>query len=76
MGRRTKNPIVFLALSPASVATALNIHPSKVTAGIKSNALKVYVSGIQSRVLVSDVERWVRSWPQRKKRKRKVIPHA
>jgi hypothetical protein len=74
MPRATKNPIVFLALSPAAVATALSIAPRKVYEAIESEVLPVFVNGLSRRCLVSDVETWVRSWPQIKpKRKR---PHG
>jgi len=70
MPRVTKNPEMFLALSPAATATALSIRPDEVADAIKSGALgPVFMMGIKRRILVADVERWVRSWPQPKKRK-------
>jgi hypothetical protein len=64
MPRVTKNPEVFLALSPAGVATALGIRDDEVAEAIKNGALSVFTKGVKRRVLVADVERWVRSWPQ------------
>ena len=71
MPRVTKNPIVLLALSPAATATALGIRADEVAAGIASGALPVYVRGLKRRILVSDVEAFVRSWPKPTKRKYK-----
>lgn len=74
MPRQTKHPKVFLALSPAAVATALCIAPRKVYEAIADEKLPVFVNGLSRRILVSDLEHWVRSWPQIKpKRKR---PHG
>jgi hypothetical protein len=75
MPRATKNPIVYLALSPAATATALGIKASEVADAIDSDALPVFVKGVRRRILVSHIERWVLSWPQPAKRKpRKVSP--
>jgi hypothetical protein len=68
MPRVTKNPEVFLALSPAGVATALGIRDDEVATGIKSGALPIHIMGIKRRILTADVERWVRSWPKPKGR--------
>jgi hypothetical protein len=69
MPRVSKNPLVFLALSPAGVATALGIRPDEVKDAIDAKLLPVFVKGIKHRILVADIERWVRSWPQPTKRK-------
>jgi hypothetical protein len=39
MGRKTKNPIVLLALSPAATATALAIRPDEVKEAIDNELL-------------------------------------
>jgi len=74
MPRVTKNPQVYLALSPAAVATALGIRPDEVADAINSGALPVHVMGLKRRVHVSDIERWFRSWKQIEPKKDR--PHA
>ena len=64
MPRMTKTPQVFLALSPAAVATALGVRADEVATAINSGALPVHVMGLKRRVHVSDIERWFRSWKQ------------
>jgi hypothetical protein len=68
-------PEVILALSPTGVATALDIQYDRVRAAIADGVLTPHVIGIKHRILVSEVEAWVRSWPvpaKRKYTKRKV----
>lgn len=72
MPRVTKNPQVYLALSPAAVASALDIRADEVSAAINDGLLPVFVMGIKRRILVADIERWVRSWPQPKRK----VPHG
>ena len=76
MPRPQKNPVVYLALSPAMLATALGLSTAVVYEAIASGALgPIYVKGVKRRILVSDAERWVRSWKQAtapKQMKRKV----
>jgi hypothetical protein len=71
MPRATKQPVVYIALSPAAVATALGLRPEIVREAIDAALLPVYRKGIKSRCLVSDVEAWVRSWPKPAKRQYK-----
>lgn len=75
MPRVTKTPVVYLALSPAAVATAIGVRPEVVKEAISANVLPVYVKGIKRRVLIADVEAWVRSWPKAVAKKRNV-PHG
>ena len=75
MPRVSKSPFVILALSPAGVAASLGIRPEPVQAAIASGALPVHRIGTKNRILIADVEPWVRSWPQPMK-KPKRSPHA
>jgi len=76
MPRLQKNPVVYLALSPAMLATALGLSTATIYEAIAKGELgPVYVKGVKRRVLVSDAERWVRSFKQAsapKQMKRKV----
>ncbi|MGB9118795.1 helix-turn-helix domain-containing protein [Bradyrhizobium sp.] len=72
MSRVTQNPVVYLALSPSAVATALGIRADEVANAINDGLLPVFVMGIKRRVLCSDIERWVRSWPKAVAKKRTV----
>jgi hypothetical protein len=76
MPRVTKNPVVLLALSPAATATALCIQPSQVYDAIEKGKLQIFQIGIKRRILVSDIEAWVRSWPKPARKKRKVVSNA
>lgn len=73
MPRSTIKPVVFLALSPAATATAIGVRPEVINAAIASGALPVYANGIKRRILCSDVEAFVRSWPKPVKRKRREV---
>ena len=76
--RRQKNRIVFLALSPTACATALGLNYDRVISpAIASGALgPVYAIGAKRRLLVIDIERFVRSFPQQSKPKRRKSTHA
>jgi excisionase family DNA binding protein len=71
MPRVGKNPAVMLALSPSAVSHALGIRADEVRQAIDDGSLPVYRKGTRSRILIADVERLVRSWPQTTKRKSK-----
>ena len=71
MSERNKHPICIVALAPNAVATAIGISTDKVRKAILAGDLKVYQHGQARRILVSDVETWIRSW-----RKTKGTPHA
>ena len=73
---RLEATVVILALSPQGVAVALGIRNEQVYQAIEDGILPVYKSGIKSRVLIADVEAWVRSWPVRKYKPRKVVPNG
>jgi hypothetical protein len=65
MPRPQNNPVVFLALSPAMLATALGLSTVAIYEAVERGELgPVYVKGVKRRILVSDAERWVRSWKQ------------
>lgn len=79
MPRATKNPIVILALSPAATATALGIRPDQVAKAIADKLLRVRRIGVRTRILTSDIEKWVLSWPEPTKRgpyKKRKSPNA
>jgi excisionase family DNA binding protein len=73
MSRQT--PAIFLALSVAATSTALAIQPRHVYRAIEEGKLPVFQIGIKRRILVSDIEKWVRGWKKPKRKKRKV-PNA
>lgn len=75
MPRVTKNPIVYLALSPAAVATAIGVRPEVVKDAIAEGKLIVRRIGVKRRIAVfgdGGVQQWFESWPQVFKPKRKV----
>jgi hypothetical protein len=78
MARKTKHPLVYLAVSPSMLATALSISPNVVAAAITAGELQVYTKGVARRILVCDAEQWIRkTWARGVPRAtRKVVPHA
>jgi hypothetical protein len=78
MPRHQKNPLVFLALSPAATATALGVNYGRVIApAIASGALIVRQCGAKRRIAVfgdGGIQQYFESLPQKKmsKPKRKV----
>jgi hypothetical protein len=67
MPRVTQRPVVFLALSPAAVGTALGIRADEVRDAINSGALIVRQLGVKRRVAIfgtGGVQEWFESWPQ------------
>jgi excisionase family DNA binding protein len=66
MSERNKHPICILALAPNAVATAIGISTDKVRKAILAGDLPVYQHGQARRVLISDVETWIRSWHKTK----------
>jgi predicted regulator of Ras-like GTPase activity (Roadblock/LC7/MglB family) len=67
MPKARKN-VVYLALSPAATAHALGLSEQVVRDAIANDELgPLYVKGTKTRLLVSDIETWVRSWPKKSK---------
>jgi hypothetical protein len=64
MPRRTKNPVVFLALSPNALATAFGIHVRNIYQAIADEKLEIrsLPGTVARRILVSDAERWFRRY--------------
>ncbi len=68
---KASKPLVFLALSPFGVANALGIRPEAVNEALRNGKLTAYTNGIRVRILCSEVERWVKTWPKKSYRKPK-----
>ena len=60
MPRLTKRPILYLALSPAALACAMQIPPRKIHEAILLGYLPVRQHGLHRRILISDAEKWFR----------------
>jgi hypothetical protein len=62
MPRKTKSPIVYLALSPAMLAAAFDIAPRAVYAAIEAGHLEVrqLPGTVARRISVADAEVWFR----------------
>jgi hypothetical protein len=74
MIKNPSTPRVILALAPKAVSDALGVSRRVVAEAIEASALPVHVIGLKHRILTSDIEAWVRSWPAptQKRRKRKI----
>jgi hypothetical protein len=73
MPRVHARPVPKIALTATKLAAALGVRYDRVIMpAIDDGALPVYRIGNKGLILVSDVERWVRSFPLVKRRKRKV----
>jgi excisionase family DNA binding protein len=55
--------LVILAMSPTHVAQAIGVSENVVRDAIISGELTIHVKGSKSRILVSEVEAWIKSWP-------------
>jgi hypothetical protein len=76
LGRRNKYTPVIIALSVNGLAHALTLPISKVRNSVLSGELPCRQSGLYKRVLISDAEAWLRSWPAATQRKKKEVPDA
>jgi hypothetical protein len=78
MPRVCKRPVCYLALSPNACAVALGIRPEQIREAINNELLPVHCIGAKRKILVTDLENWVRtSWPAPKSKKRRKVPdHA
>jgi hypothetical protein len=71
MPYKTKSPIVFIALSPNALATAISVQPKVIHAAILNGELKVYQRGLARRILVGEAEDWIRNhWAQKTRKRR------
>jgi hypothetical protein len=75
MGRKHVGDVIRVCLSPTKVATATGLHFDRVISpAIAAGELPVYlVAGNHRRILISDLEKWLRSFPIATTRKRKVL---
>ncbi len=71
MPRATARPLCYLALSPNACAVALGLHIDRVLEAVRDGKLHIRVSHKKHRILISEIEKWVRSWPEHKLAKRK-----
>jgi hypothetical protein len=73
MARKVLHPICYLALSPQQTAVALGVKNERIYDAILSGKLgPVFQLGCARRILVTDIERWVRdNWSRAKPAKRK-----
>jgi hypothetical protein len=77
MPRVATRPVCYLALSPNASAVALGIRPEQIREAIDAKLLPVHRIGAKTKILVTDLENWVRSWPAPKSKKRRKVPeHA
>ncbi|MET4216951.1 excisionase family DNA binding protein [Bradyrhizobium sp. LB14.3] len=58
-----------IAVSQQTASKLLDIDRRKIAHAIKSRELLTYQLGASVRLLVSDLEAWVRTWPQPRRRK-------
>jgi hypothetical protein len=63
--RRHVGPVTKIAMSPTKISTATGLRLDRVISpAIKSGELPCYVIGNHRRVLISDVEAWLRTYPR------------
>jgi len=64
MPRQRKHPRVFIALSPSACADACQISYPTILSAISAGELPVrtYTQGNARRILVSDLEAWLRTY--------------
>jgi hypothetical protein len=80
MPRKPKNPTLFIAISPEMAATAIGKPVAFVHAEVLAGRIPVYQNGLARRIIVSDLESYIRDHWQRAKprrsRKEKEAPHV
>ena len=74
MPRQTKNPIVFLALSPAALGVAMGVSPRVIHEAILLGHLTPRQIGSKRRIWVADAERWFRTHWKEHNRKPRSTP--
>jgi hypothetical protein len=64
MSRKTKYPIVYVCLSPAALATAMDIAPRIIYQAIALGHLEVrHLPGtVARRIWIGDAEKWFRTY--------------
>jgi hypothetical protein len=74
MPRKTKSPVVYLALSPAMLACAFDVAPAKIYDAIEAGHLEVrrLPGTIARRIFIADAEKWYREHWLKGPRKMKV----
>lgn len=79
MPRNNKFPIVYLALSPAMLAAALDVPPKHIYAAIEAGHLVVrtLAGTVARRIFIADAEIWFRDhWLKAAPRTKRKVPHA
>ncbi|QPF91473.1 helix-turn-helix domain-containing protein [Bradyrhizobium commune] len=69
-----ENAIKPIAVSQEMAAKLLDIDRRKISRAVRNGELTPHQNGASVRLLVSDIEAWIRTWPQpapRKPRARK-----
>lgn len=54
-------PVPVVALSPTQAATATGLRPERIQAAIRDGSLRAVRVGTKTRLLQSDLERWLLS---------------
>jgi excisionase family DNA binding protein len=54
-------PVPVVALSPTSAAAATGLRPERINAAVRSGDIRAVRVGTKTRILVSDLERWLLS---------------
>lgn len=65
MPRQYKSPVTKLCMSPSRLRVALDLSFDLVSAAIKTGELPCYVVNGKNRVLFSDAEAWIRTFPRK-----------
>lgn len=65
-----ENAIKPIAVSAETASRLLDLDRRKIARAVRSGELKTYQNGKSVRLIVSDIEAWIRdTWPQPKPRK-------
>ncbi len=61
MPRAHVKPVPLVAVSPNQASTATGLRPERIAAAIRSGEVRAFRVGTKTKILCSELERWIAS---------------
>ena len=61
MPRQHAKPVPLVALSPNQASTATGLRPERIAAALRAGEIRAFRVGTKTKILTSELERWVAS---------------
>jgi hypothetical protein len=61
MPRAHVKPVPLVAVSPNQASTATGLRPERIAAAVRAGEIRAFRVGVKTKILVSELERWVAS---------------